>query len=194
MVSRTPGTRMRGLAFLAVAAVAIPLSLSLLAMPASLTHAALALVAADIALTDLERQRIRLLSLFLVLVLGTGFRLAAGSGGFPASLAQAFNLISAPLIAAALIAAFAVSINALYRRLRGMDGMGSGDMILLAAAAIWLPGAFYPVFLLCASLSALAAILVLAWRSGNRPVATARIPFGAFLAMSLWFTSLAAWS
>ena len=78
-----------------------------------------------------------------------------------------------------------------YRRWRGRDGLGLGDIKLAAVAGAWL--GFVTIFAVVelATLSALAAYAVNAyWR--KRPLrATAFLPFGAFLAPAIWIGWLA---
>ena|SRR5690349_20188138 len=75
----------------------------------------------------------------------------------------------------------------LYFRLRQRQGLGLGDVKLLAASAIWVGIAGIPMLLLVASLTALAAagILHLAGAKMTRQTA---LPFGPFLALGLLVT------
>ena len=78
-----------------------------------------------------------------------------------------------------------------YRRWRGRDGLGLGDVKLAAVAGAWL--GFVTIFAVIelAALSALAAYAVSAYL-GKRPLrATAFLPFGAFLAPAIWIGWLA---
>lgn len=73
-----------------------------------------------------------------------------------------------------------------YASLRGFEGLGWGDVKLAAAGAVWLDWPQMPMALLIA---AAAGILVVAGRGmfarANIRISTA-IPFGAFLAPSIW--------
>jgi leader peptidase (prepilin peptidase) / N-methyltransferase len=75
-------------------------------------------------------------------------------------------------------------LRELYFRLRRFQGLGLGDVKLLAASGIWIGIAGVPVQLLVASLSALSAagVLRLAGSSITRQTA---LPFGPFLALGL---------
>jgi leader peptidase (prepilin peptidase)/N-methyltransferase len=65
-----------------------------------------------------------------------------------------------------------------YRRLRGRDGMGLGDVKLMAGIGAALPLASLPAVTLAASCGGLAlALLISDWRR-----ASAELPFGTFLA------------
>jgi leader peptidase (prepilin peptidase)/N-methyltransferase len=78
-----------------------------------------------------------------------------------------------------------------YRRWRGRDGLGLGDVKLAAVAGAWL--GFFTVFAVIelAALSALGAYLVSAYRHKRQLKATAFLPFGLFLAPAIWIGWLA---
>ena len=78
-----------------------------------------------------------------------------------------------------------------YRRWRGRDGLGLGDVKLAAVAGVWLGFATIFAVIELAALSALAAYLVNS-RLRKRPLkATAFLPFGLFLAPAIWLGWLA---
>jgi leader peptidase (prepilin peptidase)/N-methyltransferase len=73
-----------------------------------------------------------------------------------------------------------------YRRWRGRDGLGLGDIKLAAVAGTWLGWATIFAVIELATLSALGAYLVNGYFR-NRPLkATAFLPFGLFLAPAIW--------
>ncbi|MEN5146461.1 prepilin peptidase [Brevundimonas diminuta] len=77
----------------------------------------------------------------------------------------------------------------LYKRVRGRDGLGGGDPILLGAIGAWVSWIGLPSVLLWASVTGLS--LVAARLALRRPVAaTDRLPFGVFLAIGAWLTWL----
>jgi leader peptidase (prepilin peptidase)/N-methyltransferase len=78
-----------------------------------------------------------------------------------------------------------------YRRWRGRDGLGLGDVKLAAVAGAWL--GFVTIFAVIelAALSALGAYAVNAWLRKRPLTATAFLPFGAFLAPAIWIGWLA---
>jgi len=80
---------------------------------------------------------------------------------------------------AAGFAAFA-SIAALYRRLRGRDGLGLGDAKLLAAAGAWVGWRDLPSVVL------LGAVTALCWAVATRRDLGQPLPFGPFLAVAFW--------
>jgi leader peptidase (prepilin peptidase)/N-methyltransferase len=75
----------------------------------------------------------------------------------------------------------------LYFRLRQRQGLGLGDVKLLAASAIWVGIAGIPMMLLVASLAALAAAGVL-HLTGETMTRQTALPFGPFLALGLLTT------
>ncbi|WMT72594.1 A24 family peptidase [Bradyrhizobium sp. Ash2021] len=73
-----------------------------------------------------------------------------------------------------------------YRWWRGRDGLGLGDIKLAAVAGAWLN--FVTVFAVVelATLSALGAYFVSGYLRKRPLKATARLPFGLFLAPAIW--------
>ena len=97
---------------------------------------------------------------------------------------------AALLLPAARGAAFALTLLAvrvLYRRFRGREGLGLGDVKLAFVAGVWLDALTIPLTLELAALSALAAYLGGQFGNGNRDILTMRLPFGLFFAPSIWF-------
>ena len=80
-------------------------------------------------------------------------------------------------------------LAALYRRVRGRDGLGGGDPILFAGAGAWLGWSGLPTALLwaCAAGFSLVLTLLITRRTVS---ATDRLPFGTFLAIGIWLTWL----
>ena len=72
-----------------------------------------------------------------------------------------------------------------YRRLRGRDGLGWGDVKLLAACGAWLGWAGLPSVVLMASILGLLEALLPRLR-GTGPPAEERIAFGTWLCAGLW--------
>ncbi len=93
------------------------------------------------------------------------------------------------LLGSALGFAGLVAIGALYRRLRGRDGLGLGDAKLLAAAGAWVAWVGLPSVLLLAGITALAMALVGSVRTGL-PDREQPIAFGPYLALATWFVWL----
>jgi leader peptidase (prepilin peptidase)/N-methyltransferase len=88
---------------------------------------------------------------------------------------------------AALAAGLFFLVRIAYRRFRGRDGLGLGDVKLAAAAGAWLSLTMLPVAIEIAAITALAAYVL---RQGSRRRvlrAAGRVPLGAFLAPAIWF-------
>jgi leader peptidase (prepilin peptidase)/N-methyltransferase len=86
--------------------------------------------------------------------------------------------------AAAGLAAFAV-VAWVYRRVRGRDGLGMGDVKLLAAAGAWTSWAGLPGVVLWACISAFAVVLLQAAK-GQSLSMQSPIAFGAHLCVGIW--------
>jgi leader peptidase (prepilin peptidase) / N-methyltransferase len=86
---------------------------------------------------------------------------------------------------AALVFAAAALFRALYRRVRGHDGLGFGDVKFLAAGTPWIGADGIPVLLLIAVASALISLLILRVQ-GHELHGKHAISFGPHLAIGLW--------
>jgi leader peptidase (prepilin peptidase) / N-methyltransferase len=104
--------------------------------------------------------------------------LAAAAVFEPADLAQR-------ALGAALGYTSLLLVAALYRKLRGREGLGRGDAKLLAASGAWVGAAALPQVILVAALSALLAAAGLRL-AGVRLRAYSALPFGPFLALATW--------
>lgn len=81
------------------------------------------------------------------------------------------------------------AVIALYRHVRGRDGMGWGDAKLLGACGAWVGLAGLLTVVLWACLTGLALALALHF-AGKRMSRTTRIPFGPHLAFGTWLVWL----
>lgn len=86
--------------------------------------------------------------------------------------------------AGAMFASFFV-FRLAYRRLRGVDGLGLGDVKLAAVAGAWLDWPQLPLAVDIAALSAL-TVAVLARLRGVQLGWSAKLPFGVFFAPAIW--------
>ena len=147
-------------------------------LPWLLVSAALAVTL--IVLSAIDAETFRLPDLVTLPLLAAGLALAALDGS---SMVQ-WNAASAALGALALW-----SVNAVYKQLRGSDGLSFGDVKLFAAAGAWVGAEGLASVLLVACGAALA--LVIMWRLRN-PVLSrlTALPFGPFLAFGLWIVWL----
>jgi len=82
------------------------------------------------------------------------------------------------------------AFRAAYRRIRGREGLGLGDVKLAAVAGTWLGWTAAGLAVDIAALAALAAVIIDA-RRGQHITSATRIPFGLFLAPAIWIAWLA---
>jgi leader peptidase (prepilin peptidase)/N-methyltransferase len=76
-------------------------------------------------------------------------------------------------------------VAAAYRAVRGREGLGRGDAKLLGAGGAWVGVSALPQVILAAALLALVTVGALSLR-GTRLHAQSAVPFGPFLALSIW--------
>jgi len=86
----------------------------------------------------------------------------------------------------AAIALLFLALREGYRRLRGRDGIGLGDVKLSAAAGAWLSWLALPIAIEIAALAAIAVFAVRHYAAGRPLDAALKFPFGMFLAPSIW--------
>lgn len=77
----------------------------------------------------------------------------------------------------------------LYRRMRGREGLGAGDVKLSGAAGAWVSWVGLPGVVLWAAAAALCGVLAKV-ASGTAVSATEQIPFGTFLCLGTWLVWL----
>lgn len=76
-----------------------------------------------------------------------------------------------------------------YRRLRGREGLGGGDIKLVAAAGAWCGLAMLPSVVTGSAIAGLLAALALALM-GHTVTSRTRIPFGPCIALAFWLARL----
>jgi leader peptidase (prepilin peptidase)/N-methyltransferase len=96
-----------------------------------------------------------------------------------------YSVLEAALRAVAITAPF-LALMIGYRRWRGRDGLGLGDIKLAAVAGLWLGWAAIFAVIELATLSALGAYAVNGYFRKRPLKATAFLPFGLFLAPAIW--------
>jgi leader peptidase (prepilin peptidase)/N-methyltransferase len=89
-------------------------------------------------------------------------------------------------VRAGVMAMLFLALRAVYRRLRGREGIGLGDVKLAAVAGAWLGWMTIPIAIEIAALSALAVYGVRVYARGQTIDTAAKFPFGLFLAPSIW--------
>jgi leader peptidase (prepilin peptidase)/N-methyltransferase len=85
------------------------------------------------------------------------------------------------------------SIAAVFRNLRGTEGLGFGDLKFAAASGLWIGWQEIAPMLLIASASAIAFVIFRSVRA-QRFERTLRVPFGPFLGIGtfiIWLTTVA---
>jgi len=114
-----------------------------------------------------------------------GLILALANAAVQAPDAMAQSIIMA-LVRAAVLASMFYALRALYRRLRGRDGLGLGDVKLAGVAGAWLGLLTIPIAIEIAALAALAVFGIRLYRGGRSFDSALKFPFGLFLAPSIW--------
>jgi leader peptidase (prepilin peptidase)/N-methyltransferase len=141
----------------------------------------LAAMMAAIAAVDARSLRVPN-SLNVVVALGGGIATWLGAGAPGESLAAS---AVAAVLGALLCGGSLLALREGFFRLRGVDGLGLGDVKLAAAGGIWVGWQLFAVAVLLAALGALATIGF--WSIAKGPwQRTSRIPFAAYLAPAIW--------
>jgi leader peptidase (prepilin peptidase)/N-methyltransferase len=115
--------------------------------------------------------------------LGLGLLRAAAGAGAQGMLWAAFR--------AAAVALPLFALMLFYRRWRGRDGLGLGDVKLAAVCGAWLEFTTVVAVIELAALSAIGAYVANAALRRRPLKATAFLPFGLFLAPAIWIGWLA---
>jgi leader peptidase (prepilin peptidase)/N-methyltransferase len=178
-LSDTKGRALGIFILVLVALIAVAASLKAVPGPAGYLGAALALVMLAIALIDARW--------FIIpdQLSAAGFALGLINAAViaPQEMGQAAAIAFAR---GAVLALLFYALRALYRRLRGRQGIGLGDVKLAAVAGAWLDWTTMPIVVEIAALAALGVISVRYYASGRRLDAALKFPFGLFLAPSIW--------
>ena len=166
--------------FLSFAAVVV-VGASLVASPGAdgLFGAFLGLLMLAIAITDSRRYIIP------NELTAAAFALALLRAGAIGPDADWIGVVWAVLRAAAIAVPF-LALMIGYRRWRGRDGLGLGDIKLAAVAGAWLGWAAIFAVIELATLSALCAYFINAYFRKRPLKATEFLPFGLFLAPAIW--------
>jgi leader peptidase (prepilin peptidase)/N-methyltransferase len=116
----------------------------------------------------------------------TALALGLGNAALVTPGDVAGGVAAATLRGAALALLFLI-LQAGYRRLRGRQGLGSGDVKLAGVAGVWLDWLTVPSVIEVATLAAIAFFVHGHFAGGNRALRlTSRLPFGLFLAPAIW--------
>jgi leader peptidase (prepilin peptidase)/N-methyltransferase len=166
------------------AAAGVAASVVLVPDSRGLWGAGLAVLMAAIAAVDARRFIIPDELTVAALVLGLAYAVSQDAGMWLQALAWALARGAAPALVF-------FGVRAGYRRWRGREGIGLGDVKLAAVAGVWLDWPTIPVAIDIAAVAALGAYLVmfLCFRRAVRR--TTRLPFGFFLAPAIWVAWIA---
>ncbi|MGC1824087.1 MAG: A24 family peptidase [Pseudolabrys sp.] len=182
LISQTRATTrtLDELTILLVGAASIAASLIVLPNAHGVIGGGLAILMIAIAIVDARRFIIP--NELTAAALALGFLTAAVQDS-----SSVLELLAVAALRGAVMAIAFLSLRVLYRRIRGHDGIGLGDVKLAGVAGVWLDWWVLPVAI---EIAALAAIAVYAVRFlyGRRPSARlkAKLPFGLFLAPAIW--------
>lgn len=181
VVERLAGWRERPLTACAVVLVAFAAcAVSVIAVPGlpGVLGAALALIAIAIAVIDARWFIIpnELSATAFVLALVYAF----------VNEADALVGVGFAVLRGAVLALLFYGLREAYRRLRGREGIGLGDVKLAGVAGAWLGWLAMPIAIEIATLAAIAVFAVRHYAMGRPLNAALKFPFGLFLAPSIW--------
>ena len=81
------------------------------------------------------------------------------------------------------------ALRALYLRFRGIEGLGLGDVKLMAGLGAWLGPTWLPLLVLISAMAGLTVVFLHSWRNGVMVSGSSPVAFGAYLcgaALLLW--------
>ena len=185
-MSRTPGRALPTFedATIVIAAIATAAA-SMIVAPGARGVAGAGLACLMIAIAAIDARRFIIPDELTAAALALG--LVHAAIGRPDGIGEALAIAA---LRGAIMAAAFFGLWALYRRLRGREGIGLGDVKLAGVAGVWLDWPTIPVAVEIAALAALAVCLV-RWLAFGRTIsATTRLPFGLFLAPAIWIAWL----
>jgi leader peptidase (prepilin peptidase)/N-methyltransferase len=97
-----------------------------------------------------------------------------------------WEAVGVALLRGAVLALLFFALRTGYRRLRGREGIGLGDVKLAGVAGAWLSLIAIPIAVEIAALAAIAVFCVRHYAAG-KPLDTAlKFPFGLFFAPAIW--------
>jgi leader peptidase (prepilin peptidase)/N-methyltransferase len=169
--------------FASVACVGVVASVILVPDWGGVWGAGLAVLMAAIAVVDARRFIIPDELTVVALALGLVYSALEDSGIWVQALAGS-------ALRGAVSALAFLGVRAVYRRLRGREGIGLGDVKLAGVAGVWLDWSIIPVAIEIAALAALGAYLIQHFYFRRAVSSTTRMPFGLFLAPAIWISWL----
>ena len=164
----------------ATAFVAGIVSFATLELTPAIFSALLSALAIWIARVDLERLIIPDLANIAVAALGLAFILIETPAG--ARVEELSDALMRGIAAGGLL----FLVRFAFQRFAGKEGLGLGDVKLMAAGAIILSWASLPYALVMAAVAAILVVVLRGIRKGAWLDRETEIPFGAFLAPAIW--------
>ena len=163
-------------------------ALSLGAAPGWNGGAGAALALAMLAVAVIDRRRQIIPDPLNALAFAGGL-IAAGLRPDVSPLSAALDALVRAIVMAALFFTF----RAAYRKVRGVEGMGLGDVKLAGVAGAWLDWSLLPLVVEIAAVGALVVVLIGRLR-GRAFDSRTRLPFGTFFAPAIWICwAVGAW-
>jgi leader peptidase (prepilin peptidase)/N-methyltransferase len=159
---------------------------SLVAAPGWRGAAGAILAGLMLAIAVVDHRRMIIPDELNALALIAGLVVAGAAADAPPAIA-----VSQALVRAGLMFGLFFGFRAGYRALRGLEGMGFGDVKLAAVAGVWLDWAGLPIVVEIAALSALTAALCARLR-GDGIDPKSRLPFGTCFGPAIWICWLLA--
>src|ERR1700730_16905223 len=170
-------------AFAGVASVGVVVSVVLVPDWGGVWGAGLAVLMVAIAVVDARRFIIP--DELTAAALALGLVYAAAREGDIWVQALAWSALRGAISALAFL-----GVRVVYRRLRGREGIGLGDVKLAGVAGVWLDWPIIPIAIEIAAVAALGSYLIRYFCFGRAVRATTRMPFGLFLAPAIWISWL----
>src|SRR5256885_4657216 len=97
-----------------------------------------------------------------------------------------WEAIGIAVLRGSVLALLFLGLREIYRRLRGHDGIGMGDVKLAGVAGTWLGWTTMPIAIEIAALSGI-VVFGVRYYAGSRVLdVSVKFPFGLFLAPSIW--------
>ena len=134
-----------------------------------------------IAIAAVDARRFIIPNELTAAALVLGFLYAAIRGSDPVLEALSYAALRGAVLALAFL-----SLRILYRRIRGRDGIGLGDVKLAGVAGVWLDWWMISVVIEIAALAALIVYLVRLLRGRASVRLMTKMPFGLFFAPAIW--------
>ena len=112
------------------------------------------------------------------------------AGGLLSALVLPTTEFDAAVFGAAIGGGSFLLLRFVYFRCRGIEGLGLGDVKLMAGLGAWFGTAWLPLPVLLAATGGLLIAFLRARIDGSRVTATSTVPFGAYLgaaSLLIWF-------